>query len=136
MSRQMLTTLVDGYKAMSDKVKFYDDQKKEMAKQIKEFMKENDIQEIETDKCKATYKPSSKVTVNEEKLIQNIKDIARKTKDKELKAKIRKAVVKVEAIDEQYLETLIYDGFITSEQIQDSYETKQTWTLRCSNLKK
>lgn len=136
MNRQMLTTLVDGYKAMSDKVKFYDDQKKEMAKQIKEFMKENDIQEIETDKCKATYKPSNRVTVNEEKLIQNIKDIARKTKDKELKAKIRKAVVKVEAIDEQYLETLIYDGFITSEQIQDSYETKETWTLRCSNLKK
>lgn len=104
--------------------------------EVKKYMTDNGMEEAESGEWKVTYKPSERVSMNEEKLIATLKKLARKEKDKERKAEIRKAIVKVEAIDEQLLESLIYNGVIEADDIQECTESKVTYTLRLSKNKK
>ena len=131
-----LNQLISQYSQSKDKEKEVKAELNEIGTQLKELLSANDIQEDEFGGLKISYKPSEKSTVNEDKLINTIKKLARATKDKDIKAKIRAAVIKVEAIDEHHLETLIYDGTVTPEDIAECYESKTTWTLRLGKASK
>lgn len=131
-----LNQLISQYSQSKDKEKKVKAELNEIGTQLKELLSANDIQEYEFGGLKISYKPSEKSTVNEDKLINTIKKLARATKDKDIKAKIRAAVIKVEAIDEHHLETLIYDGTVTPEDIAECYESKTTWTLRLGKASK
>lgn len=131
-----LNQLISQYSQSKDKEKEVKAELNELGTQLKELLSANDIQEYEFGGLKISYKPSEKSTVNEDKLINTIKKLARATKDKDMKAKIRAAVIKVEAIDEHHLETLIYDGTVTPEDIAECYESKTTWTLRLGKASK
>ena len=131
-----LNQLISQYSQSKDKEKEVKAELNEIGTQLKELLSANDIQEYEVGGLKISYKPSEKSTVNEDKLINTIKKLARATKDKDIKAKIRAAVIKVEAIDEHHLETLIYDGTVTPEDIAECYESKTTWTLRLGKASK
>lgn len=131
-----LNQLISQYSQSKDKEKQVKAELNEIGTQLKELLSANDIQEYEFGGLKISYKPSEKSTVNEDKLINTIKKLARATKDKDIKAKIRAAVIKVEAIDEHHLETLIYDGTVTPEDIAECYESKTTWTLRLGKASK
>lgn len=131
-----LNQLISQYSQSKDKEKEVKAELNEIGTQLKELLSANDIQEYEFGGLKISYKPSEKSTVNEDKLINTIKKLARATKDKDIKAKIRAAVIKVEAIDEHHLETLIYDGTVTPEDIAECYESKTTWTLRLGKASK
>lgn len=131
-----LNQLISQYSQSKDKEKEVKAELNKIGTQLKELLSANDIQEYEFGGLKISYKPSEKSTVNEDKLINTIKKLARATKDKDIKVKIRAAVIKVEAIDEHHLETLIYDGTVTPEDIAECYESKTTWTLRLGKASK
>lgn len=131
-----LNQLISQYSQSKDKEKEVKAELNELGTQLKELLLANDIQEYEFGGLKISYKPSEKSTVNEDKLINTIKKLARATKDKDMKAKIRAAIIKVEAIDEHHLETLIYDGTVTPEDIAECYESKTIWTLRLGKASK
>ena len=133
---EILNKLIGQYSQSKDKEKEVKAELNELGTQLKELLTANDLQEYEFGGLKISYKPSEKSTVNEEKLITTIKKLARATKDKDMKAKIKAAVIKVEAIDEHHLETLIYDGTVTPEDIAECYESKVTWTLRLGKASK
>lgn len=133
---EILNKLIGQYSQSKDKEKEVKAQLNELGTQLKELLTANELQEYEFGGLKISYKPSEKSTVNEEKLITTIKKLARATKDKDMKAKIKAAVIKVEAIDEHHLETLIYDGTVTPEDIAECYESKVTWTLRLGKASK
>lgn len=133
---EILNKLIGKYSQSKDKEKEVKAELNELGTQLKELLTANDLQEYEFGGLKISYKPSEKSTVNEEKLITTIKKLARATKDKDMKAKIKAAVIKVEAIDEHHLETLIYDGTVTPEDIAECYESKVTWTLRLGKASK
>lgn len=131
-----LNQLVASYSNAKDSEKDVKASLAELGQKLKDILTENNLEEYEYGGVKISYKSSERSTVNEDKLINTVKKIARVTKDKEEKARIRAAVIKVEAIDEHHLETLIYDGTIKPEDIAECYESKVTWTLRLGKIKK
>lgn len=133
---EILNQLIGKYSQSKDKEKEVKAELNELGTQLKELLTKNDIQEYEFGGLKISYKPSEKSTVNEEKVITAIKKLARATEDKDLKARIKAAVIKVEAIDEHHLETLIYEGTVTPEHIAECYESKTIWTLRLGKASK
>lgn len=133
---KQLNEVLDKYSVSKDKEKEVKAELSTLGQQLKDILSENDLEEYEFGGLKISYKPSEKSTVNEDKLINTIKKLARNTKDKDLKATIRESVIKVEAINEHHLETLLYDGTINPQDIAECYESKTTWTLRLGKSKK
>lgn len=133
---EILNKLITSYSQSKQKEKEVKDELGKLGQQLKDILTENNLEEYQFGGLKISYKPSERSTVNEEKLIATIKKLARGTKDAEMKAKIRAAVIKVEAIDEHHLETLIYDGTVAPEDIAECYESKTTWTLRLGKASK
>ena len=106
-------------------------------KLIKSFMLDNAQTEyISDDGIRITYKPTEKTTMNQEKLLETIKSLIKKTKDKETKDKIKSCIKKVEVVDEYVLEELIYNDIISDDSLSDCVETTTTYTLRCNKVKK
>lgn len=104
---------------------------------IKSFMLDNAQTEyISDDGIRITYKPTEKTTMNQEKLLETIKSLIKKTKDKEIKNKIKSCIKKVEVVDEYVLEELIYNDIISDDSLSDCVETTTTYTLRCNRVKK
>jgi hypothetical protein len=119
------------YKKLGNKVTSLKDE-------IKEFMHREGIDEYvdaETNH-RVTYTKIEKSEVDEDKLINQIKSLSRKCKDKEVKAKIKSCIARVETIDESKLETLIYDGTITGADLSSCYSTKVTYMLKDNAPKK
>ena len=103
---------------------------KSAQEEIKKYLKETGQEKIEHEGIKVSYTMSEKCSINEELLIATIKKLARSEKDKDLKKAIRDSVIKVEAINEEHLENLLFNEVLTVEEIEHCYETKQVWTLR------
>lgn len=103
--------------------------------EIKSYLEKEEKEEYCYDGIKITYKPTEKVSMNEEKLILTLKKLARTTKDLELRKVIKSSIKKVEAVDENVLEELIYNGTIDSSQLEECYESKISYTLRLTQPK-
>lgn len=136
MSKENLKLLIPEYSQAKDDEKLIKGNLTKLGDQIKEILQANSLEEFEYGGLKISYKSSEKSSINEEKLIGVIKKLARKTKDSDKKLRIRDCIVKVEAIDERQLETLMYDGTVTPEDIAECYESKITWTLRLGKATK
>ncbi len=133
---QKLNELINMYSMANDKAKEATSIKSTVAGQLKNLLEEENLDEAQSSEARVTYKLSTKVTVDEEKLLASIKRLAESTKSEHLRKQLLSSIVTVEKVDEEYLETLIYDGVLSPEDIEDSYTSTETKTLRCYKLKK
>ncbi len=131
-----LIELIDMYSIANDKAKEATSIKSNIGGKLKKLLEEENLEEAISNDARVTYKPTVKVTVDEEKLLASIKRLAESTKSEQLKKQLLSSIVTVEKVDEEYLETLIYDGVLSPEDIEDSYTSTESKTLRCYKLKK
>lgn len=83
----------------------------------------------ETDKCKATISCQNRVSMDEEKVIEIIKE--------NISAARRKGVIKtIEYVDYEVLESLIYNGVIAAEKLEPAQSVNVITTLKVTALKK
>lgn len=83
----------------------------------------------ETDKCKATISYQNRVSMDEEKVIEIIKE--------NISAASRKGVIKTkEYVDYEVLESLIYNGVIAAEKLEPAQSVNVITTLKVTALKK
>lgn len=83
----------------------------------------------ETDKCKATISYQNRVSMDEEKVIEIIKE--------NISAARRKGVIKTkEYVDYEVLESLIYNGVIAAEKLEPAQSVNVITTLKVTALKK
>lgn len=113
-----------------------DSKKKQLEKELKDknaFIKST-LKELgedlyETDKCKATLSYQNRVSMDEEKVIEIIKD--------NISAARRNGVIKTkEYVDYDVLETLIYNGVIAAEKLEPAQTINTITTLKVTLLKK
>lgn len=132
----MIEQLVAKFKELKSDEKLLKAQLVSTTAELKTYFEENDTDEIACNEDLVTYKKSVRSKVNEEKLMECIKKLARNTKDPELKKKIRSCVKKVDTVDEDALETLMYEGTISPNALEPAYESTITRTLRLGKVKK
>ena len=102
-----------------------DEQIKKDTKYIKEKLAERKITEFETDSCKAVITYQQRNSMDEEKLIEILKNYLSKTgQEKVIKTK--------EYVDYDELEKLIYNGVIPAEKLEPAQTTK---TIAVLNVK-
>lgn len=83
----------------------------------------------ETDKCKATISYQNRVSMDEEKVIEIIKE--------NISAARRKGVIKTkEYVDYEVLESLIYNGVMAAEKLEPAQSVNVITTLKVTALKK
>ena len=132
MSQEKLKGLIQNYNSLNLQLKSLEKDTKEAKKQLIEELESNGLNEYKDEDYKVTYKASERSSVNEEKLIALIKWLADKATTSEESKEILDAIIKVEKVDENHLENLIFAGIITPEQLEPAYESKEVWTLRVS----
>ena len=128
---------------MDDKLKrvinqyFEEDSKKKVLEKelknknafIKSTLAEMGEDLYETDKCKATITYQNRVNMDEEKVIEIIKENIPSAK--------RKGVIKTkEHVDYEVLESLIYNGVIAAEKLEPAQSVNVITTLKVTALKK
>lgn len=83
----------------------------------------------ETDKCKATISYQNRVNMDEEKVIEIIKE--------NISPARRKGVIKTkEYVDYEVLESLIYNGVIAAEKLEPAQSVNVVTILKVTALKK
>ena len=131
----MINEWLKKYSELKDQEKQLKAQMTETANNLKTYLQDNSIEEYVNDGIKISYKPTEKSSVNEERLIAKIKKLARSEKDLEKRKLLKSSIKKVEAIDENVLEELIYTNVINSQELEECYESKVTYTLRLAQPK-
>ncbi len=131
-----LIGLINMYSIANDKAKEATSIKANIGSKLKKLLEKENLEEAISNDTRVTYKPTVKVTVNEEKLLASIKRLAESTNSEQLKKQLLSSIVTVEKVDEEYVETLIYDGVLSPEDIEDSYTSTEFKTLRCYKLNK
>ena len=95
---------------------------------IKQRLIENELKNYETEQCKAVLTEQHKQSIDEDKLIQILKDNLEKDNlDKVVRTKLY--------VDYEALESLIYNGKISAEKIEPAQSTKTTYMLNVKPLK-
>lgn len=119
--------------------------KKLREKEIKDELKElKDLliaqlgdKEVEVkDEYTISYKPSYSYVVDEDKLVDNILKYAQTFEDKETQDKILKSIRYKMVIDEEVLESLIYNGYIPEDIGKDCTTEKETFRFMVKKNKK
>lgn len=128
---------------MSDVEMFYkmNNEKKNIEKELKNLrgriIDQMGVQdELIEDKYLATYKASYSYTVNEEGLIERLLEIANSTSDAILREKILDLLEVKLTLNNEKLESLIYNGFIPEDIGRDFTETKETKRFVVKKFKK
>lgn len=128
---------------MSDVEMFYEmnNEKKNIEKELKNLrsriIDQMGIQdELVEDDYLATYKSSYSYTVNEEGLIGKLLEIANSTTDLVLREKILDSMEIKLTLNNEKLESLIYNGYISEAVGKDFTETKETKRFVVKKFKK
>lgn len=128
---------------MSNVEMFYEmnNEKKNIEKELKNLrgriIDQMGIQdELVEDDYLATYKSSYSYTVNEEGLIGKLLEIANSTTDPILREKILDSMEIKLTLNNEKLESLIYNGYISADVGKDFTETKETKRFVVKKFKK
>ena len=105
------------------------EQEKQLTDQVKILLDEQGITKDTIGDIKVTYTTCTKSSMNEDKLLTIVKQLAQEQPE------ILKCIETKEVINEGVLEELIYNGFITVDDIQPAYEEKQYKTLKLKKVK-
>ena len=124
-----LSVLLGQAVAAKEELKRAKEKEKQLTQQVKILLDEEGITKDTIGDIKVTYTTCTKSSMNEDKLLAIVKQLAQEQPE------LLKCIETKEVIDEGVLEELIYNGFITVDDIQPAYEETQYKTLKLKRVK-
>ena len=104
-------------------------EEKNVTEELKLILDEEGISKDTIDGIKVNYTTCTKSSINEDKLLAIVKQLAQEQPE------LLSCIETKEVINENTLEELMYQGFITPGDIQAAYEEKQYKTLKLKKVK-
>ena len=115
--------------AAKEALKQAKEQEKNVTEELKLILDEEGITKGTIDGIKVNYTTCTKSSINEDKLLAIVKQLAQEQPE------LLSCIETKEVINENTLEELMYQGFITPGDIQAAYEEKQYKTLKLKKVK-
>ena len=115
--------------AAKEALKRAKEQEKNVTEELKLILDEEGISKDTIDGIKVNYTTCTKSSINEDKLLAIVKQLAQEQPE------LLSCIETKEVINENTLEELMYQGFITPGDIQAAYEEKQYKTLKLKKVK-
>lgn len=115
--------------AAKEALKQAKEQEKNVTEELKLILDEEGISKGTIDGIKVNYTTCTKSSINEDKLLAIVKQLAQEQPE------LLSCIETKEVINENTLEELMYQGFITPGDIQPAYEEKQYKTLKLKKVK-
>ena len=115
--------------AAKEALKQAKDEEKNVTEELKLILDEEGISKDTIDGIKVNYTTCTKSSINEDKLLAIVKQLAQEQPE------LLSCIETKEVINENTLEELMYQGFITPGDIQAAYEEKQYKTLKLKKVK-
>ena len=115
--------------AVKEALKQAKEQEKNVTEELKLILDEEGISKDTIDGIKVNYTTCTKSSINEDKLLAIVKQLAQEQPE------LLSCIETKEVINENTLEELMYQGFITPGDIQAAYEEKQYKTLKLKKVK-
>ena len=124
-----LSVLLGQAVTAKEELKRVKEKEKQLTDQVKVLLDEEGITKDTIGDIKVTYTTCTKSSMNEDKLLTIVKQLAQEQPE------VLKCIETKEVINEGVLEELIYNGFITVDDIQPAYEETQYKTLKLKRVK-
>lgn len=115
--------------AAKEALKQAKEEEKNVTEELKLILDEEGISKDTIDGIKVNYTTCTKSNINEDKLLAIVKQLAQEQPE------LLSCIETKEVINENTLEELMYQGFITPGDIQAAYEEKQYKTLKLKKVK-
>ena len=115
--------------AAKEALKQAKEQEKNVTEELKLILDQEGISKDTIDGIKVNYTTCTKSNINEDKLLAIVKQLAQEQPE------LLSCIETKEVINENTLEELMYQGFITPGDIQAAYEEKQYKTLKLKKVK-
>ena len=115
--------------AAKEALKQAKEQEKNVTEELKLILDQEGISKDTIDGIKVNYTTCTKSSINEDKLLAIVKQLAQEQPE------LLSCIETKEVINENTLEDLMYQGFITPGDIQPAYEEKQYKTLKLKKVK-
>ena len=115
--------------AAKEALKQAKEQEKNVTEELKLILDQEGISKDTIDGIKVNYTTCTKSSINEDKLLAIVKQLAQEQPE------LLSCIETKEVINENTLEELMYQGFITPGDIQAAYEEKQYKTLKLTKVK-
>ena len=115
--------------AAKEALKQAKEEEKNVTEELKLIIDEEGISKDTIDGIKVNYTTCTKSSINEDKLLAIVKQLAQEQPE------LLSCIETKEVINENTLEELMYQGFITPGDIQAAYEEKQYKTLKLKKVK-
>ena len=115
--------------AAKEALKQAKEEEKNVTEELKLILDEEGISKGTIDGIKVNYTTCTKSSINEDKLLAIVKQLAQEQPE------LLSCIETKEVINENTLEELMYQGFITPRDIQAAYEEKQYKTLKLKRVK-
>ena len=115
--------------AAKEALKQAKEEEKNVTEELKLILDEKGISKGTIDGIKVNYTTCTKSSINEDKLLAIVKQLAQEQPE------LLSCIETKEVINENTLEELMYQGFITPGDIQAAYEEKQYKTLKLKKVK-
>ena len=115
--------------AAKEALKQAKEQEKNVTEELKLILDEEGISKGTIDGIKVNYTTCTKSSINEDKLLAIVKQLAQEQPE------LLSCIETKEVINENTLEELMYQGFITPGDIQAAYQEKQYKTLKLKKVK-
>lgn len=114
--------------AAKEALKQAKEQEKNVTEELKLILDQEGISKDTIDGIKVNYTTCTKSSINEDKLLAIVKQLAQEQPE------LLSCIETKEVINENTLEELMYQGFITPGDIQAAYEEKQYKTLKLKKV--
>lgn len=115
--------------AAKEALKQAKEEEKNVTEELKLILDQQGITKDTIDGIKVNYTTCTKSSINEDKLLAIVKQLAQEQPE------LLSCIETKEVINENTLEDLMYQGFITPGDIQAAYEEKQYKTLKLKKVK-
>ena len=115
--------------AAKEALKQAKEEEKNVTEELKLILDQEGISKDTIDGIKVNYTTCTKSNINEDKLLAIVKQLAQEQPE------LLSCIETKEVINENTLEELMYQGFITPGDIQAAYEEKQYKTLKLKKVK-
>ena len=123
-----LNVLITKVVAAKEALKQAKEEEKKLTDELRLILDQEGITKDTIDGIKVNYTTCTKSSINEDKLLTIIKQLAQE------QPALLGCIETKEVINENMLEDLMYQGFITVEDIQGAYEEKQYKTLKLKRV--
>ena len=123
-----LNVLLGRAVAAKEALKQAKDEEKNVTEELKLILDQEGITKDTIDGIKVNYTTCTKSSINEDKLLAIVKQLAQEQPE------LLSCIETKEVINENTLEDLMYQGFITPGDIQAAYEEKQYKTLKLKKV--